>query len=63
MELRDGICIYDVARIIERGSKCQQYCGNTAAPQMMATKLGGKLKPKHETMRARIDPRPLKLLW
>ena len=47
--LRDGIGIYDVARNMGTSVEMiQQYYGKQATPQMMATKLGGKLKPTHK---------------
>lgn len=49
MALRDGIGIYDVARNMGTSVEIiQQYYGRQATPQMMATKLGGKLKPTHK---------------
>jgi len=49
MALRAGVGIYDVARNMGTGvDMIQQYYGKNATPQTMATKLGGKLEPKHE---------------
>ena len=49
LALRDGIGIYDIARNMGTSVEIiQQYYGRQATPQMMATKLGGKLKPTHK---------------
>jgi len=49
LALREGIGIYDIARNMGTSVEIiQQYYGRQATPQMMATKLGGKLKPTHK---------------
>ena len=53
--LRNGTGIYDAAR--NMGTSVQiieQYYGKQATPQMMATKLGGRVKAKH-TFRPRAE--------
>ena len=49
LALREGIGIYDIARNMGTSVEIiQQYYGRHATPQMMATKLGGKVKPTHK---------------
>ena len=49
MALRSSVGIYDVARNMGTSVEMiQRYYGNQATPASMATKLGGKLKPKHK---------------
>jgi integrase len=47
--LLDGIGVWDIARNMGTSVEMiQQYYGKAATPKMMATTLGGKLKPKHK---------------
>jgi len=49
LALREGIGIYDIARDMGTSVEIMQhYYGKQATPQMMATKLGGKVKPTHK---------------
>ncbi len=58
--LIDGVGIYDVARNMGTSVEIiQKYYGKNATPKSMATKLGGRLKPKHKMKEGEPDARPL----